>query len=900
MSAAQYKIKLYAYCYNNSLLSYSWVEQTNPDGDSRLCRIDGITFSAMSPLENFSVMADVNAVEVFDHDNYWGNIPDESNGLINSSDPKWRDWYHRPLKVAICDENDVVKKSVVVLLDDIRVREGRTTATLQVIGLARAAMEARADGETIGGNTIYGSWTGDSTPTLFASYVDDPITGTVSRGWFTRRKMASVISKGIYALNHNVFGSPVITATGPTGDADRLLCSMRSFITRDISDTIYAIIPADTFHLFILAGNKIYQHHIYNDTNELIYTDADGTAKLYKAFYNSVNGNLYILRHNTDTTYSLLEYDASEEVLLYARALKNFAGVDAGQIMFLQDAGTYGAIYFNTLIAGTPNKYKYNLYDCYDLENQWNELVSKFWPYNAYDDGTYWPSKYCTFDAINTDYIYLCHDTTVGVEHREVGIFQYKISTDAWQLVYNVDLGDPDAPGKIFCLHDPDDTTITNIVSFTLTKIGHCTVDRGATKTAWDDEIAISSETTGHIRYVHAYTDRVYYWFMGVNRMASVRLDDYLLTVREENRITASATTGNPCFDDGNYNPDWVADYYGNTTVYWDLTGCIYGITSSSLINGGNDKTLFQVGTTSANFLPLLKWDGMTIADIFNECAKAMCATWYYDEDGILNFAPIPTTGLSSVKDFVEGEVMTLETGASGRQEIKNRYNFRPYSFVKAPPEMGELEYDISTTSDFVVDGITILRSCDESATWRIVIGAASAYSLQKLNHSVGDWEWEEKTTGEIGLALDYDYLHISADAFRGTAGNGDMVYFNVRAAEWDFQEHTILDRVIVQDAGSISAYQRQDADIEGKYIPWVYSAFIMQGWLDITKDPHPRLSAKLPYNGNEGVVSIGNIITITSAKLGLTSANKLKIIGLSWSGDSCRIAVNAELLQMN
>lgn len=900
----QVSYRLYAYCRDNGAGTYGWVEQVRSDGRSRLVRFDGITFSVNSPVDLWGVFADINSLIVDDSDNYWANLASASNGLVNSSDSKWYDWYHRPLKLAICDESGTAVRSIVVLLDDITISEPGATAELSVIGLARAASEAMADGEKVGGNTIYGAWGSDTSPTLFAAYTEDIYNDVVTKTWFRNRRIVDILKKQVYALNHDGFGTPQIETITVFSDT-RPIVSMRSDPTT--SNVINDVVMGPSGYLFYVAGDELWQYAIATDTHTKLY-DGAGTD-YHRLFYNSAagdSGRIYLLHYDNYTGSDLYEYDISAQDVNGSQPTDY---LQSAQTMCFNQAGNSGAgAIFWTGGGLGGHRGQYNYYTCSDITGLggWTQIAGGDLPVdpvsgNGYDSGT-------ARILLTPDGHFVC---------SAMGDFDNPPYALYWEVL----------------IYDPDTDTFTDVggryyeTAHGSLKYLQSFAVQGESETAilfswWDgstgwglgaiqndihnpqapDAYADSSYGGAETRRIllfwsDAFDDsgRVYYIRNNENKVCSCRYDPAgpLIYLWEENRESDDAVFGLPMFCDDNigiYNTSYAIAH----GVYDSANAVYYGFAAP-------DKTMFQLAAKHSGFLHLLKWDGMSLADICDACARAQNAIWYYDEDGVFHYEQLKTSGLVSVKDFAEGEAISVALTSGGRKDVVNRYLYNNVQVKKVVPETGQPYYEQAATSDMRLDGVRVLLSCAEVKHWRIVItnGGTGAFSLQSLDDNGDFYEWTEQATGTIGTELTEQYLIIPADAITGTYATGDAAYFYVLPTQWDFEDVGGLNRLSVQDDTSIARYQRQDKDVDAKFIDRNVVLDMMTAWLNITKDPKQQFSARLPYEGNENTLKVGAIITLTSAKLGLTSSNKLKITSLAWSGDSCRIAVTAELLQM-
>lgn len=911
---AEYSYKLYAYVYDNSAETYSWVELTDGNSKSRLVGFEGLTISTEDQLNLSSAFADVGTIRVWDHDNYWGNPTDETNGIVNSSDPVWKDYKYRPIKVMLCDGTGAEVKSMVVCIDDILPTEGSPVAEIKTIGLARRAMDVPADGKTCAGNTLYGSWGGTTSPTLYASRTETAADGTLIKGWFTNRRIRDILKKTCYALEEDRLGTPSIDTISVTRSDGERFVSMRSALASGsdavgISDTIYNGC-SDGTDLWLVAGNKLYFYDISEDTYALMYTDASETAKLVRVWYNT-GGKLYIVKvDGTPLVGTLIQYTISSGATT-TRTLTNlfYSGYHVYgfhyslPVAFCQSLNSgAGAIFW--VGDDGDNTYTAYLYTCADIGTTWTQLATDDLPLDS-NGNMVSPNGAIRVDEANS-YIWMAaqggweagapenlYSTLYRVTQSTVEFTflkrwdAYQESSEKGQLI--IDIGWTATLVICSIIHDSGVTAAESRLAY---KVSNADGPWAGELDVWPYS-SRGDEDNGFMPRLGLKTapdGAVYYIRNRQNILAKVTEDAGTPTVTECNLLNASAATGIPLFNNGDYGiwqgtrqsgsgSDLILDRGSSSTFK------IYGISQPSNI-------LFQYAKDYAGFIDLCKWEGKSIAEVRDICAKILRGKWYYNQAGVFQFKELPVSTGSSVKDYAEGEYISIQRETNGRDGILNHYIYTPYRITKKDAYISGFAVNNISGSSFVIREPVINKTCTANKYWRLTVtavsGATATYRLDYLDSGT----WVNQATGlSSANTVVQDYLIISPECFAGTPYTGDSAYWWAQPAEFVFEKLTKFDTIEVEDTTSIGKYNSIDLVVDEPFLPRLLAEETLTRWLNRTKDPKAVYTLRVPYQGLEATLVPDAEITITNAKHALTTDTHFRIIGLSWSQESSRIA---------
>lgn len=925
---AEYSYKLYAYVYDNALTTYSWTELMDDNSKSRLVGFDDISVSVEDPLNLANAFADAGVIRVWDHDNYWGSPTDETNGIVNSSDPVWKDYKYRPLKLMLCDGAGTEVKSMVVCIDDIVPTEGSPVAEIQTIGLARRAMDVPADGKTCAGNTLYGAWTGSTSPTLYASRTETAADNTLIKGWFTNRRAVDIVKKTCYALEEDRLGTPSISNPTVTRTDGIRFVSNRSALSSGadgvgISDTIFHGC-SDGTDLYFVAGNKLYFYDVSEDTYTLKYTDASSTADLVRVWYNT-NGKLYIIKVDDPATppatITLIQYTISTAATttrtltgcMYSYAGYHNYGFHYGvEATFVQSWETTGALFY--IQDDGDSTYTYHVYTCSDIGNTWTDKAHGDLPLDANSEmvepstpirvdqtnGVIWMQMFGSWQAgaPENDYATLYRLTYTGTP-AEITFYKrwdaYQESGERTQQI--ADIGWTSTYVVCSILYDSGVTATESRLAYKANNADG----------AWAGELdvwAYANTADGDNGYMPrigmqvAPDGSIYYVRNRQNIMARAYEDGGNMYIQELNLLESANSAGIPMFNNGDYGIwegtrqagsgcDLILDRGTSTTFK------IYGVSQPSGI-------LFQYAKDYAGFIDLCKWDGKSIADVRDICAKMLRAKWYYSQAGVFQFKELPVATGSSVKDYAEGEYLSITRETNGRDAVINHYIYVPYRIAKKDAYISGFAINNIYNSSFIIREPTITKACAANCYWRLTVtsvsGTTATYRLDYLDSGT----WTEQATGLSSAdTVVQSYLIITPDCFAGTPYTGDSAYWWAQPAEYDFEQMTSFDALEVEDSTSIGKYNTIDSRVDEPFLHRLLAEETLTRWLNRTKDPKAVYNLRVPYEGLESTLVPDAEITVTNAKHSLTSATHFRIIGLSWSQGSARIACNLKIKQI-
>lgn len=907
---AQVQYKLFAYVYNNGLAAYAWTELTTTAGHSRLVAFESMGITSEDSLGLYNQYAELGDIRVWDQDNYWGSLASASLGLINTSDPVWQDYRYRPIKVQVLDESSNVKMSMVACIDDILPQEGSPVATIKTIGLARRAAEAMADGTTIAGNTIYGAWGSATSPTLYAARTETASSSSISRTWFTNRRIADILSKTCYALEEDRLGTPSITV--PTVSRSTRAVSCRNAISLYETERIYDWC-SDGTDLWIVAGRRLYKYDVSEDSYDDVYTDTDEDAALFRIFYNT-NGNLYIIR-KIGAVISVLEYDISEDSVTGTQTLTDFSHSAShnchwpfrGTVLFIQMAS--GGVLFYATDRGIY------AYTCDKIGTTWTEIDNDPLPTDFYDAYVvphgvfrYW------FDGDEKYYLYYSAmgDADDAYEHCwlqkltwDVTVPGFTAQVNRWKSSagddhrYVIDIGFTTgheivslvkfgySPGHVIDWSDWSNPVLVQVDI------------ADASPVTWDGTLEtgdLYGVQPGVFASLETAPDgKVYYIRNRNNMLAAVYESSGTPTVQEQNILADGNAFGFPCFTQGN-NGIWTGGVIDGTGCRMVLDGGTSATFKIYMIARPND-IMYQFAKSHSGFLELCDFDGMSVADIRTALARMVRGRWYYDKDGVFHFEQIPVANGTSAKDYAEGEVFSLGKDGSGRDKIINRMSYTPYEIQKDPPEIRAFRSELSTTSTWKPTAPKCTSSPTAFKYWRLLITAAAEYRLDYLDSGVWTNLGTGYSTANVNLAAG-EFI-INPDMFVGTPVIGDAVFWWVIPAKWEYKKLTEFDVVEVTDATSVASYGVQQTSVDEKFFHRMWAEQILTDWLALTKDPKSLYSVGVPYEGMETTLVPWGEISLTSAKHNLTSATHFRIKSLSLSGDSARIKSSIGLVQI-
>ena len=917
---AEVSYKLYAYVYDNDLATYSWTELLDDNSKSRLANFEGITVSVEDPLNLANSFADMGSIKVYDHDNYWGNPTDETKGIVNSSDPVWKDYKYRPLKLMLCDGAGTEVKSMVVCIDDIVPQEGSPTAEIVTIGLARRAMDVPADGKTCSGNILYGAWGTSAAPTLYASRTETAGDNPLIKGWFTNRRIIDIVKKTCYALEEDRLGTPSIDAVTVTRTDGLRFVSSRSNIASGadgvgIAETIYHGC-SDGTDLWLCAGHKLYLYDVSEDTYAVKYTDASATAKLQRIFYNT-NGNLYILKlDGTDVT--LIQYTISSGATTTRTLSKCWVGTGFNYgfhngipATFVQSWNTTGALFW--IADDADGTYTYHIHTCANIGTTWTDLDSDDLPVDTNGDQVF-PGGVMRVDQ-----------ATPAIWMTAYGSWQTAAPLNNYATLYRVTYGGTpgstafakrwdayqEASEKTQFIVDVGWTSTYVVCSICYDSMVVAAESRLAYKAnnadgAWAGELDVwayanrADGDNGFMPRIGMQTapDGGIYYVRNRQGIFSKVYEDSGALVQEQNLMDASNVAGIPMFNNGDYGI-WEGERQTGSGCDLILdrgtssTFKIYGISQPSDI-------MFQFAKDYAGFIDLCKWDGKSIGEVRDICARLLRAKWYYTQAGVFQFKELPVSTGTSVKDYAEGEYFSIVRETNGRDAVVNHYKYTPYRITKKDAYISAFATNNIHCSSFVIREPVVNKSCAANRYWRLVVTSVAAlvatYRLDYLDSGV----WTEGATGLTSDETEtYSYLTFAPECFAGTPYTGDSAYWWAQPAEFEFEEMTRFDTLEVEDTTSIGKYNSMEQKVDEPFLHRLLAEETLTRWLNRTKDPKAVYSVNVPYEGMEATLVPNAEITITNAKHGLTSATHFRIIGLSWSRETSRISCELKAKQI-
>lgn len=404
------------------------------------------------------------------------------------------------------------------------------------------------------------------------------------------------------------------------------------------------------------------------------------------------------------------------------------------------------------------------------------------------------------------------------------------------------------------------------------------------------------------IGLIAAPDDRMYYILGGANLLKST--DG--VTLRAENWLYdpggGAAGPSVPAFDMGNNS---ILDGESGLNKFTHISGVPLVLDDQSTdwrlfgIAQPGSQHFFIYSKKDYGYVDLCDWSDKMISDVRDYCVKRLGGLWYYDETGkFCARKRIPET--AAVYNFAEGEATVLLKN-SGRDKIKNRYIYIPSQINTTPCEITTVSLEKGIDSDLVIEasGIKISSSCAETALWKVSFENYSDLTEIKLyKWNEGTTQYDYVATGDRTTIFQSGYITISPDAFTGTAVVYDNFTFYVTPMQYEYQQLTYVDRTEAEDADSIDLYGIREHAVQEPYIKRVHSLDVLTEWLNMTKDPHPLYSIRYPAN----LVTLkqNDVITLTAAKYGLTSAKKHKVVSVKQSATLGMAMVDAEVVDIN
>jgi hypothetical protein len=193
-------------------------------------------------------------------------------------------------------------------------------------------------------------------------------------------------------------------------------------------------------------------------------------------------------------------------------------------------------------------------------------------------------------------------------------------------------------------------------------------------------------------------------------------------------------------------------------------------------------------------------------------------------------------------------------------------------------------------------DEIIISPSCSESALWKVVFHSGTDFTVYKLyKWNAGTSAWDLKLTGDRANVEQYDYITIAPSVFGGTAKQYDAFQFTVSPATYEYQELTYIERTEAEDSASVDLYGVREHKVDETFIKRILSLDVLKVWLDQTKDP--RATYRIRYPVSLVRLAPEALISITSAKFGLTSATIFRVVKISYQAKSGQILADAEIV---
>jgi hypothetical protein len=308
------------------------------------------------------------------------------------------------------------------------------------------------------------------------------------------------------------------------------------------------------------------------------------------------------------------------------------------------------------------------------------------------------------------------------------------------------------------------------------------------------------------------------------------------------------------------------------------------------------DQALFVFGKNDYGFIDLCDWSELSIAAVRNLCAKRLGGLWFYDKDGVFTFAKRITGGAATYA-FAEGQVKIEMTG-TGRDKIENRYVFIPRQIALDPVKIETIQVQLNNGSTLAIaaDQIVVSPACNESALYQLRFENGSDLDEWKLYKwdAVAD-EWDLVKTGDRTVVEQYEYLTVGPAVFGGTAIRYDQFQFAVSPSSYQYQELTHLERTEVEDSDSIDQYGVREHRVDEAFIKRILSLDVLKVWLNQTKDP--RSTYRIRYPVSLVRLTPEALITITSAKFGLTSSIIFRVVKISYLAKSGQILADAEII---